>query len=120
MADSDHADWQGVGASFRTLGKRLKEHALDAGDAMRSARTEADGGPVEEVTSALKAAMAKLDETTTDPDVAAATKDATARLLDAVKAELTGEGRADPGEEPTADAPPEGEPPKSVEPGPSA
>jgi hypothetical protein len=106
MADSDRADWQGVGASFRTLGARLKEHAVGAGDAMRSARTEADGGAVEEVTSALKAAMAKLDQTTTDPDVAAATRDATARLLDAIKAELTGEGR--PG---TTQLPEDGTPP---------
>ena len=120
MADNDRADWQGVGASFRTLGMRLKEHAVDAGDAMRSARTQTAGGPVDEVTNALKAAMAKIDETSTDPDVAAAAKDATARLLDAVKAELTGEGRTEPAPGPTADAPPDEAPPKPVESGPAA
>ena len=130
MTDSERADWQAVGASFRTLGKRLKEHAVEAGDAMRSARSEADGGTAEEVTSALRAAMAKLDATTTDPDVAAATRDATARFLDAVKAELTGTGTATAGGEPgtatAQDAPPAedtaepSDPPKPLEPGPTA
>ena len=105
------ADWQGVGASFRTLGRRLKEHAVDAGDAISAAKDPAAGTTRDQVTAVFTTAIAKLDETATDPEVAAATRDATARLLDAIKAELTGEGAA----EPPAPAP---EPPKQVPPGP--
>jgi hypothetical protein len=124
MAEIERADWQAVGASFRTLGKRLKEHAVDAGGAMRTARTETEGNAVDEVTAALKAAMTKLDATTTDPEVAAATRDATAKFLDAVKAELTGGGRSGTEEAPPAGGEPGGDagpgadgPPKPIEPG---
>jgi hypothetical protein len=106
--DEGRADWQGVGDAFRTLGQRLKGHAVDAGGKISAANEQADG-VADQVTSAVKAAVAKLDETSTDPEVAAATKDATARLLDAIKAELTGG--------PAAPAPAEPEPPKAVEPG---
>jgi len=110
--DSERADWQGVGASFRILGRRLKEHAVDAGGAISAANAQAEPGVVDQVGAALKTALAKLDETTTDPEVGAATRDATARLLDAIKAELTGVGAATPPSEP----PPTGEeePPKAV------
>ena len=105
------ADWQGVGASFRTLGQRLKGHAVEAGGAISAANDQAAGGVADQVGAAFKAAVAKLDETTTDPDVAAATKDATAKLLDAIKAELTGG--------PTPPPAPEPDPPAPIEPGPT-
>ena len=120
MGDNERADWQGVGESFRTLGKLLKTHALEAGDAVRTVGAEADG-VVAGVTATLKGALAEFDDTTTDPEVRAATKAATARFLDALKVELTGgtetpEGSADsttaPDAEPAVD-----EPPKAVEPG---
>ena len=90
------ADWQGVGASFRSLGERLKGHAVEAGGAVSSANDEAAGSVLDQVSAVFKTAIAKLDETTADPVVGAATKDATARLLDAIKAELTGERPATP------------------------
>ena len=85
------ADWQGVGASFRSLGDRLKGHAVEAGGAVSSANDDAAGSVLDQVSAVFKTAIAKLDETTTDPEVGAATKDATAKLLDAIKAELTGD-----------------------------
>ena len=109
--DEGRADWQGVGDAFRTLGQRLKSHAVDAGGKISAANEQADG-VADQVTSAVKAAVAKLDETSTDPEVAAATKDATARLLDAIKAELTGGSAA-----PAPAGPAEPEPTKAVEPG---
>lgn len=105
----NRGDWQGVAASFRVLGDRLKGHAVDAGGAISSAHGESSGGAAEQVSAVFKAAVGKLDETVTDPDVAAATKDATARLLDAIKAELTGET----GETPAPAAEPG--PPKPIE-----
>ena len=108
------ADWQGVGASFRTLGQRLKGHAVEAGGAISAANDQAAGGVADQVGAAFKAAVAKLDETTTDPEVAAATKDATAKLLDAIKAELTG------GPTPPPPPPAEPDPPAPIEPGPTA
>lgn len=109
-SDEGRADWQGVGDAFRTLGQRLKGHAVDAGGKISAANEQADG-VADQVTSAVKAAVAKLDETSTDPEVAAATKNATARLLDAIKAELTGESA------PPNPPPAEPEAPKAVEPG---
>ena len=106
------ADWQGVGASFRTLGRRLKEHAVEAGGAITTANDAASGNALDQLSAVFTTAIGKLDETTTDPQVGAATREATARLLDAIKAELTGPepGAADP-------APDAAEPPKQVEPG---
>jgi hypothetical protein len=112
MSDQvSRADWQGVGASFRTLGRKLKDHAVDAGGAISAANDPAAGTTRDQVTAVFTTAIAKLDETATDPEVGAATRDATARLLDAIKAELTGEGPA--GDPPSPDA----DPPKQVEPG---
>ena len=113
MADSDRADWQGVGDAFRLLGSRLKKHAVETGEAVRAAGSEAEHNVVDDVTSAFKIALAKLDETTTDPETSSAAKDATAKFLDAIKAELTGGGT--PPTAPDADAPGEPEPPKAVE-----
>ena len=114
MTESEHADWQGVGASFRTLGNRLKKHALDTGEAGRASGGQAESNVVDDVTSAFKAAFAKIDETTTDPETAAAAKDATAKFLDAIKVELTGgAASADQGEPDAPSA--EDQPPKAVE-----
>lgn len=95
----EKADWQGVGESFRTLGRQLKGKAVDAGGAVKEANEQAEGA-MEKVTAAFKTAIDKLDETSTDPQVTQSAKRATARLLDAIKAELTGEG---PGQRPEAD-----------------
>jgi hypothetical protein len=103
---SEKADWQGVGESFRTLGRQLKVRAVDAGGAVREANEQAEG-TMDKVTAAFKTAIDKLDETTTDPQVTQSTRDATARLLDAIKAELTGEG---PEQRPEADKRPDGGP----------
>jgi hypothetical protein len=90
----DKADWQAVGASFRSLGRQLKDRAVDAGGAISAANEQAAGGVVDQVSAAFTTAIGKLDETTTDPEIGRATREATARLLDAIKAELTG---GDPG-----------------------
>ncbi len=114
MTESERADWQGVGASFRTLGNRLKKHALETGEAVRSSGGQGESTVVDDVTSAFKAAFAKIDETTTDPETAAAAKDATAKFLDAIKVELTGGSAPTDGPKPsTPDA--EEQPPKAVE-----
>jgi hypothetical protein len=110
----EKADWQGVGDSFRALGRHLKERAVDAGTAISAANQQAPRGAVDQVSAAFTTAIAKLDETTTDPEIGRATRTATARLLDAIKAELTGGGTDD-------DAPsPDPAPPKPIEPGPTA
>ena len=110
---SDRADWQGVAASFRTLGQQLKVRAVDAGSAISAANDQAARGVVDQVSTAFTTAIAKLDETTTDPEIGRATRTATARLLDAIKAELTGGGTDD-------DPPADPAPPTPIEPGPSA
>ena len=116
MTDSTpgKADWQGVGDSFRSLGRHLKEHAVDAGTAISAANTQAASGIADQVSTAFTTAIAKLDETTTDPEIGRATRTATARLLDAIKAELTG------GDTDDADPPADPGPPKPIEPGPTA
>lgn len=110
----EKADWQGVGDSFRSLGRQLKDRAVDASTAISTANDQAARGVVDQVSTAFTTAIAKLDETTTDPEIGRATRTATARLLDAIKAELTG-GDAD-----QADPPADPAPPKPVEPGPPA
>ncbi|MBK9739918.1 MAG: hypothetical protein IPO93_10465 [Actinobacteria bacterium] len=113
MADSERADWQGVGASFRTLGNLLKQHAVETGEAVRASGGQAEKNVVDDVTAGFKTVLAKFDEATTDPETSAAAKDATAKFLDAIKAELTGGGTTPeaPPAEPKAD-----EPPKPIEP----
>jgi hypothetical protein len=108
------ADWQGVGDSFRSLGRHLKDRAVDAGAAISTANDQAAHGVVDQVSTAFTTAIAKLDETTTDPEIGRATRTATARLLDAIKAELTGGGEDEP------DPPADPAPAKPIEPGPSA
>lgn len=100
------ADWAGVGESFRNLGRHLSGKARSAGDAISSATGEAEGA-ADQVGAAFKSAVDSLDETTSDPEVKEATRTATAKLLDAIKAELTGE--------PRSPKPPE--PPQQLEPG---
>jgi hypothetical protein len=94
--ETGHADWQGVGESFRSLGRRLKEHAVEAGDAISTANAQAADGVVDQVGAAFTTAVSRLDAATTDPEVGAATREATARLLDAIKFELTGIGPEGP------------------------
>ncbi len=101
------ADWAGVGAAFRGLGRQLTVHAKDAGTAISSATGAADSA-ADQVGAAFTTAIEHLDATTTDPQVAEATRTATARLLDAIKAELTGEPRTPatpPGQVGSGDAP---------------
>ena len=92
----------------------LKERAVDAGTSISAANDKATNGVMDQVSTAFTTAVAKLDETTTDPEIGRATRTATARLLDAIKAELTGGGPTEP--EPPADP----APPKPVEPGPTS
>lgn len=87
------ADWSGVGAAFRALGRELSGHAKDAGSAISAAREGADS-TADQVSSAFKTAVDHLDSASTDPAVGRATRTATAKLLDAIKAELTGEPRS--------------------------
>ncbi len=101
------ADWAGVGESFRTLGRQLSGRAKSAKDDITSATGEAEGA-ADQVGAAFKTAVDNLDATTTDPEVRAATRTATAKLLDAIKAELTGEPRTTPPQTP--------QPPKQIEP----
>ena len=97
----ERADWQGVGTSFRDLGRRLGERASAAGGAISAANGESIGGPIDRISAAFSAAVEQLDATTTDPEIGAATRTATARLLDAIKVELTG-STATPGGPPDA------------------
>ena len=90
-----------------------KVRAVDAGSAISAANDQAAHGVVDQVSTAFTTAIAKLDETTTDPEIGRATRTATARLLDAIKAELTGGGTDD-------DPPADPAPPTPIEPGPSA
>ncbi len=90
----------------------MKDRAVDAGTAISAANDQATSGVVEQVSTAFTTAIAKLDETTTDPEIGRATRTATARLLDAIKAELTG------GDPEATDPPADPGPPKPIEPGP--
>lgn len=110
---SDKADWAGVGDAFKTLGRQLKDRTIEGADAVQTSTREVEGA-AEQLTTAFKTAFAKLDETTTDPEIKQATKTATARFLDALKAELTGE------DDGPADGDPPAEPPKPIAPGPIA
>lgn len=99
------ADWAGVGESFRSLGRQLSGRARSAKDDISSATGAAEGA-ADQVGAAFRTAVDSLDATTTDPEVRAATRTATAKLLDAIKAELTGEPRTSRPETP--------EPPKEL------
>jgi len=108
----EKADWKGVGDSLKSLGDKLAAHATEGTAKVKEASTEAGPGAVDQVKAGGKAAVDKLDETTRDPEVGTALKEATNRFLDAVKVSLTG-GDV---EKPVADETGEPGPPKAVEP----
>jgi len=84
---NSQADWRGVGDSIKDLGKKLKEHADDAQDAIKSSSAPLTG-VAEQVGAVFKTGIAKLDEAATDPAVGAAARGATGKFLDALKAQL--------------------------------
>ena len=104
---SSQADWQGVGDSVKELGRKLKEHASDAQDAIKSTSAPLSGVAAQ-VGVVLKTGLAKLDETVSDPAIGTAARGATGKFLDALKVQL---GAAQPAEpsaekpEPSADKP---------------
>lgn len=102
---SDRANWQQVGESFRDLGRQLKEKAVEGGQAVREANAEAAGKTTDKISAVLTTALEQFDQTNADPQVTRAAKLATARLLDAIKAELTGETGTLPPSPPPASAP---------------
>jgi hypothetical protein len=106
---SDRADWQEVGVAFRDLGRQLKGKAVEGGQAVREANAEAGGPITDKVSAVFTTALEQFDQTSADPEVTRAARTATARLLDAIKAELTGEGA----DEPRDPEPPSGPPPVS-------
>ena len=88
MSEKDsQADWRGVGDSIKDLGKKLKAHADDAQDAIKSSSAPLTG-VAERVGAVFKTGIAKLDEAATDPAVGAAARGATGKFLDALKAQL--------------------------------
>ena len=99
-----HADWRAVGEAFRDLGIQLRDHAVEAGGAVKGAGSQT-GKVLDEVGEALKAAIGKFDEAVTDPAVGSAAKNAANALLDAVKEEIN-RPKAPP--EPPAAPPPAG------------
>lgn len=102
---SDRANWQQVGESFRDLGRQLKEKAVEGGQAVREANAEAAGTTTDKISAVLTTALEQFDQTSADPEVTRAAKLATGRLLDAIKAELTGEPGTLPPSPPPASAP---------------
>jgi hypothetical protein len=114
---SSQADWRGVGDSIKDLGKKLKEHADNAQDAIKSSSAPLSG-VAEQVGAAFKTGIAKLDETVTDPAVGAAARGATGKFLDALKAQLgadqpaqsTGEAAASDPDETVSEQPADAEP----------
>ncbi len=104
---SSQADWQGVGDSVKELGRKLKEHASDAQDAIKSTSAPLSGVAAQ-VGVVLKTGLAKLDETVSDPAIGTAARGATGKFLDALKVQL---GAAQPAEssaekpEPAAEKP---------------
>jgi hypothetical protein len=102
------ADWKSVGDSLKSLGDKLSAHVTEGGAQVKAA-AEGASTTTDKAAAGAKAAVAKLDATTTDPEVGAAVKDTTNKFLDALKVTLTGGDL--PAEEPPAD-----EPTKQVEP----
>jgi len=104
---SSQADWQGVGDSVKELGRKLKEHASDAQDTIKTTSAPLSGVAAQ-VGVVFKTGLAKLDETVSDPAIGAAARGATGKFLDALKVQL---GAAQPAEssaekpEPSAEKP---------------
>lgn len=118
MSEKDsQADWRGVGDSIKDLGKKLKEHADDAQNAIKSSSAPLTG-VAEQVGAVFKTGIAKLDEAATDPAVGAAARGATGKFLDALKAQLgadkpapvTGEDTARDTTEPATEQPTDPQP----------
>ena len=84
------ADWQGVGESVKDLGRKLKEHANEAQDAIKTTSAPLSGVAAQ-VGAVFKTGMAKLDETVTDPAVGAAARGVAGKFLDALKAQIGAE-----------------------------
>ena len=82
-----NADWQGVGESVKDLGRKLKEHADEAQDAIKTTSAPLSGVAAQ-LGAVFKTGMAKLDETVTDPAVGAAARGVAGKFLDALKAQL--------------------------------
>lgn len=97
---SSQADWQGVGDSVKELGRKLKEHASDAQDAIKSTSAPLSGAAAQ-LGVVFKTGLAKLDETVSDPAIGTAARGATGKFLDALKVQL---GAAQPAES-SADKP---------------
>ena len=114
MNDSQNksgADWQGVGDSLKDLGRKLKGHADNAQETLKSSTADSTG-VVDQVGTVFKVGLASFDETVTDPEVSAAAKGATGRFLDALKAQLgADEPAANPDVTPPAVTSDDGEPP---------
>lgn len=100
------ADWQGVGESVKDLGRKLKEHANEAQDAIKTTSAPLSGVAAQ-VGAVFKTGMAKLDETVSDPAVGAAARGAAGKFLDALKAQL---GTDQPAEPSATKPEPSGEP----------
>lgn len=81
------ADWQGVGESVKDLGRKLKEHANEAQDAIKTTSAPLSGVAAQ-IGAVFKTGMAKLDETVTDPAVGAAARGVAGKFLDALKVQL--------------------------------
>ena len=105
------ADWQGVGESVKDLGRKLKEHASEAQDAIKATSAPLSG-VASQLGAVFKTGMAKLDETVTDPAVGAAARGAVGAFLDALKAQLGADQPAESAAkkpEPASDENPDGQ-----------
>ena len=105
---SSQADWQGVGDSVKELGRKLKEHASDAQDAIKSTSAPLSGVAAQ-VGVVFKTGLAKLDETVSDPAIGTAARGATGKFLDALKVQLGAAQPAEPSAGKPGDENPEGQ-----------
>ncbi|MFM8895467.1 MAG: hypothetical protein ACKOE2_08865 [Actinomycetales bacterium] len=102
---SERADWQQVGIAFRDLGRELKGKAVEGGQAVRDASSQPSETVTDRVSTVLTTALHQFDQASADPEVSRAAKLATARLLDAIKAELTQDTNPPEDRPPTAPPP---------------
>lgn len=103
---SGRADWKGVGTAFQRLGDRLKGHADQTGQALKSGSDPA--APVaSRVESAFKTVVAHFDQAVADPELRESARTASGSLVDAVKDEI----RPTPTPPATADDATDEEPP---------
>lgn len=89
--DSQHADWTGVGDSFRAFGQQLRGK-LSPGDGSVAgpAKAAADKAneAVDDFTQSVTEALNRLSDATNDPQVTGAAKTAVNSLISAVRSEL--------------------------------